>query len=111
MKPGFENVSRLIDSYESQMVGTMSGMIPLKALSPSSGGTGESERANFLESTLKSWGLDTKRYDYVDGTGAVRPNILTKIGSLNRTVWFVAHLDPGYGNLKPQHSLLPYLYY
>ncbi len=101
MKPGFSAISKLIDSYESQMVGTMCKMIPIKAISPKSAGQGESRRADFLEKTLKSWGLRTRRYDYRDDTGAKRSNVVTVLGNLKRTIWFVGHIDTvSEGDLK-----------
>ncbi len=93
MKVGFEVVDKLIDSYRDQMVGTLSSMIPLRAVSPMSGGEGESKRAVFLQGMLESWGFKTERYDYVDDTGAHRPNIITRFGTAPRTIWFVGHMD------------------
>jgi succinyl-diaminopimelate desuccinylase len=95
MKEDFDKVSKKIDFYEKEMINTMRRMIEIKAISPLSGGRGESERAEFLERTLKEWGFATKRYDYRDTTGTLRPNITTVMPGNNgeRTVWVVAHMD------------------
>jgi succinyl-diaminopimelate desuccinylase len=93
MKVGFENVSRLIDGYSNDMTATMQGMIPIRAISPSNGGRGESDRADFLEGILKGWGFDVKRIAYSDGNSVARPNLISKFGDVGRTIWFVAHMD------------------
>jgi succinyl-diaminopimelate desuccinylase len=93
MTDGFGAVSGLIDSYRQDMIGRMKEMIPIRAISPSSGGEGELERAMFLDKLLGSWGIKTRRYDYKDDTGAIRPNIIARIGNAKKTIWFVGHTD------------------
>lgn len=97
MKEGFADVSKRIDGYEKEMIETMKGMIGIKSISPISGGSGESKRADFLEKKLKGWGLVTKRYDYKDEAKTIRSNLTAILpGSGNneyRTVWIVAHID------------------
>ena len=93
MDSDFSKMSRLIESYRPDIIEKMTGMIELQAISPMSGGTGESERAEFLDKVLKSFGFDTKRYDYKDDTETIRPNIITKFGDSDATVWFVGHMD------------------
>ncbi|MCL5413195.1 MAG: M20 family metallo-hydrolase [Candidatus Marsarchaeota archaeon] len=93
MKEGFGRVIRLIDTYSDEAITTMSNMIPIKAISPMSGGEGELKRAEFLEGILKTWGLRPRRHDYTDSTGTVRPNIVSVFGDSDRTIWFVAHMD------------------
>lgn len=93
MKRGFQEVERLIEGYEREMIETMRQMIEIKAISPVSGGAGESRRADFLQKVLKGWGLPAKRYDYEDESGAVRSNVVSRLGSCERTVWIVAHID------------------
>ena len=75
------------------MVKAMAGMVGIKAVSPASGGTGESARADFLEKTLKGWGLKVKRYDYKDDSSSVRSNLISVLGKSERTLWIVAHMD------------------
>jgi succinyl-diaminopimelate desuccinylase len=91
-----ENNSKLlalIDSYRDEMVETMSKMVAIPSISPLSDGKGEGARADFLEALLKSWGFDTKRFEYTDETNTKRPNIVVKYGNSPKTVWFVAHMD------------------
>ncbi len=82
-----------IESMRGAMVETMSEMIGIRAVSPASGGAGESRRADFLEQTLKSWGLEVKRYDYKDDTSTMRSNLVSKLGERDRTLWIVVHMD------------------
>ncbi len=93
MKEAYSAVERVIDSYENEMIETMKRMIRIKAISPLNGGSGETERANFLESLLKSWGFKTKRLVFKDDTQTERPSIVAKSGNNGKTIWFVAHMD------------------
>ncbi len=69
-------------------------MIPIKAISPASGGEGESARADFICDTLKTLGYDNfQRVDVVDSYGKTRSNVILKVGNLDRTLWLVSHTD------------------
>ena len=83
----------LVKSHEDEAVGTLSKMISIKAVSPYAGGPGEKERADFLQELLDLWGLKPQRFDYADGSGIVRSNVVAKFGSEKRTLWIVAHID------------------
>ena len=83
----------LIDSYANQVVDTSKKMIPIKAISPESGGSGESARADFLQSLIESFGVAVKRYSYKDESGTERPNLVAMYGNSPRTVWVIAHMD------------------
>lgn len=85
--------STIIDGYKGEMLETIDKMISIPAIPPAFGGKGETERANFLESLIKGFGFDVKRYDYKDDTGATRPNLIVKYGNNARTIWLVAHID------------------
>ncbi len=87
------DLNSVIDDYEKDMIGTMSEMIAIRSISPVSGGTGEKERADFLESLLKSMGFPVVRYDYKDDSGAIRSNLVVKYGNAERTIWIVSHID------------------
>ena len=93
VKNGFEKVSGLLDGYSNDMVGTMRGMIPIRAISPTNGGSGESKRADFLEGVIKGWGIETKRIEYTDGNSVGRPNLISRLGDAERTIWFAVHMD------------------
>lgn len=69
-------------------------ILPIRAISPESGGTGESARADELCKIFSEMGLnDFQRYDTTDKNGVVRPNIILKIGSAETTFWLIAHID------------------
>ena len=89
----FTDLGKRIGAYESDMVKTMSEMIPIKAVSPMSGGEGEGKRADFLEKLLKGWGFQTKRYEYADSSGTKRPSIVTVFGDCKSTIWVIGHID------------------
>ncbi len=93
MKDGFEAVSRYFDGKQDEMVKTMSEMIAIPAISPKSGGNGEGARADYLARLLKSWGFETRRYEYKDETGAGRPSLVATYGRAERRIWMVAHID------------------
>lgn len=87
------NLNAIIDGYEKDMVSTMSEMVAIKSISPASGGAGEKERADYLESLLESMGFKIVRYDYKDESGAVRSNLVVRYGNTERTIWIVSHID------------------
>ncbi len=93
MNQEFSKVSDLIDASKPDLIDKLCSMIGIKAISPKSGGAGEMHRAEYLQRILRSWGLEIKRYDYTDDTGTIRPNIVTRIGNAEKTIWFVGHMD------------------
>ncbi len=93
MKKGFGDVGKKIESYEKDMVKTMGRMIEIKSIAPTSGGAGESERADFLEDMFESWGFTVTRFDYKDDNHVTRSSLVTKLGDEERTIWLVAHID------------------
>ena len=69
-------------------------MIPEKSISPASGGTGESKRADLIVSMLKELGYeDSVRYDVEDGSGFTRSSVIEKVGNFEKTLWLVSHID------------------
>jgi succinyl-diaminopimelate desuccinylase len=93
MKNGFELLDSLINSYRNDLIKTMENMISIRAISPKNGGNGESDRADFLEDLLTSWGLRIQRHTYVDDSGIKRPSITARLNGTGRTVWYVGHID------------------
>ncbi len=93
MKSDFEVVSALIEKSENEMVGLLSEMIAIRAISPKSGGEGEDRRAQFLQEKLVGWGFDAKRYEYIDDTSIKRASVVVKHGGQKRTLWIVPHID------------------
>ncbi len=82
-----------VRGYGREMTDTLVKMIGIRAISPESGGEGESKRADFLEKMLKGWGLKPKRYEYKDSNGVMRPSLVLKHGNAKRTLWIMAHID------------------
>ncbi|MDE1804398.1 MAG: M20 family metallo-hydrolase [Candidatus Micrarchaeota archaeon] len=76
-----------------QILETMSRMIAIPAISPLSGGDGESKRADYLEKVLRGWGLKARRFDYKDESGAKRSNLVVKHGNAPKTIWILPHID------------------
>ncbi|MEM3841357.1 MAG: M20 family metallo-hydrolase [Candidatus Micrarchaeaceae archaeon] len=83
----------LIDSYKDEVIKAAKEMIPLKAISPSSGGSGESARADYLQKLIEGMGFKVKRYSYKDDTGTERPNLVSTFGAAERRIWIIAHMD------------------
>ncbi len=104
---GFEIMADLLEKSRDEMAETLSRMIAIKAISPLSGGDGESNRARFLKTLLESWGFQVKEYVYKDDTGTDRPNLAVKYGAMDKTIWIIPHMDtvsegdPGLWNSNP----------
>ena len=89
-------IEKLVENMKDEMVKTMVEMIPIKAISPELGGTGEKERADYLEKVLNAAGFDElKRLDVKDESGYIRSNIIAKIKGKEgkKTLWLAAHID------------------
>ncbi len=87
------NALEMIDSYKEEILKTAKAMISIKAISPESGGEGESKRADYLSGLLSGMGFKVERYDYKDGRGVMRPNLAVVFGNNERTLWIVSHMD------------------
>ena len=69
-------------------------LIPIKSISPSSGGEGEGAKADELCNILKEMGFENyNRYDTTDSSGKKRSSIVLKIGKMDKTLWLVSHID------------------
>ncbi|MEM0160852.1 MAG: M20 family metallo-hydrolase [Thermoplasmata archaeon] len=91
-----DNINNIIKSMEPEIVSTMIELISKKAISPESGGSGELERAVYLQGLLEKIGVDKiERIDAKDNYNVIRPNILAQVygKQRDRTVWIVAHMD------------------
>ncbi len=89
----FGLVSGRITGYKEEMAALLEKMVGIAAISPLSGGGGESKRADMLEEILESWGVAVRRHDYTDDTGTTRSNLVSRIGNEERTLWIIAHID------------------
>ena len=83
----------MIDSYKDEILKTAKAMISIKAISPESGGEGESNRADYLSGLLSGMGFKVDRYEYKDDKGVMRPNLTVVFGNNERTLWIVSHMD------------------
>lgn len=90
-----EGILERIGNSQDDIIEMMSGMIAIPAISPETGGDGESARADYLIDFLE--GFDSvERIDVPDGTNPsiMRSNLLArKNGKRKGTVWVVAHTD------------------
>lgn len=69
-------------------------IIPIQAISPESGGKGESLRADELCRILEEMGYSNyKRYDVRDDHDAIRSNVVLKVGNKEKTFWLISHTD------------------
>ncbi len=69
-------------------------IIPIKSISPESGGTGESDRADEICKILDEIGIKGySRYDVEDKKGYKRSSVIVKSGYKEKTLWIIAHLD------------------
>ncbi|MDL2313660.1 M20 family metallo-hydrolase [Desulfovibrio sp. OttesenSCG-928-C14] len=98
-------LSRLADQ-RAEVVSIQRELVSRPALNPLLGGSGEDDKARWIEGWLRSKGLPpAERLDSPDERvpSAVRPNlILRHPGFTGRTLWIIGHLDvspPGPENL------------
>ena len=93
----FEGVAKKIDSYKDAMISLQRELIPIKAISPMNGGTGELKKAKFLEQRLKELFGDVKWINapHAEADGGIRPNLLAILPGKDqsKTIWFMAHMD------------------
>ncbi len=84
----------LQDEERKFIVKSAERLIPIRSISPESGGSGESERAEEICRILDGIGIkDYSRYDVEDENGCKRPNIVVKSGYQDKTFWLIAHID------------------
>ena len=69
-------------------------IIPVKSISPASGGSGEGERALVIQGILKEMGFpDFQVYSVEDDRGVSRVSTVLRVGNKEKTVWLVSHTD------------------
>jgi succinyl-diaminopimelate desuccinylase len=94
----FEKVKQKIEELRPAMIGFQKSITKIPALSPSSGGEGEWDKAMFIKQYLEKHGLkDIKQIDVPDAKAKMgkRPNLIIKIPGKNskRSIWIMAHTD------------------
>jgi succinyl-diaminopimelate desuccinylase len=94
----FGKVSKRIEGFRDEMINLQIKLCAVPAISPTSGGEGETRKAEVLLDFLKGEGFDEieviKAPD-LDAPAGSRPNILAMIKgkSSRRTVWIMTHMD------------------
>lgn len=93
----FTKVSKRIERYKNEMVAMQKHLVPIKAISPASGGKGEWAKAKFLEPIIHSIYDEVKEFHtpYKGADGGVRPNYMAVLKGTDstRTMWIMAHID------------------
>ena len=82
------------------IIDTLSEIISRKAVNPKFGGTGEKERADYIQKLIEEMGFTVERYDVKDEKGYTRSNLVVEVEGEDYPVWVIAHLDtvsPGTG--------------
>lgn len=93
-----EQILKKIESYENYAVELQRGLTAIPALSPSSGGNGEYDKAKWLEGELKKLKFDSIEWinaPQAEAKNGVRPNIVARYKGKNssKTIWFMGHMD------------------
>ncbi len=93
-----EQLLKKIETYEEYAIELQRGMTAIPALAPSSGGTGEYDKAVFLESELKKLKFDSIEWinaPQKEAKNGIRPNLIARYKgkSSAKTIWFMAHMD------------------
>ncbi len=84
---------KAVAANERKMVDSLKEMIKIPAISPLSGGNGESARADMLEGLISGFGIKVRRYDYIDDSKAKRSNVIAAYGGAKSTLWVISHID------------------
>ncbi len=93
-----DQILKKIGSYENYAIELQRGLTAIPALDPKSGGTGEYDKAKWLEGELKKLKFDSIEWinaPQKEAKNGIRPNIIARYKgkSQARTVWFMAHMD------------------
>lgn len=87
-----------IREYRSLAIDLQKGLVSIPAMCPESGGTGELDKAIWLEKQLRQWPFDEiTRLDapHAKAKGGIRPNLIARYKgtSARKTIWIMTHLD------------------
>jgi succinyl-diaminopimelate desuccinylase len=87
-----------IDSYEAYAIELQRGLTAIPALSPSSGGEGEYDKAVYIEKELKKLKFDSIEWlnaPQKEAKNGIRPNIVARYKGKTpgRTLWLMSHMD------------------
>ncbi|MBU4485037.1 M20 family metallo-hydrolase [bacterium] len=86
-----------IESYRDAMIQMQKDIIPIEAITPVDGGSGELKKSKFLEKALKEFCDEVKIYNapHKEAEGGVRPNVvgIIKGKDTSKTLWIMSHMD------------------
>lgn len=93
-----EKILKKIESYESYAIELQRNLTAIPALAPASGGTGEYDKALYLETELKKLKFDSIEWvnaPQKEAKNGIRPNLIARYKgkSSAKTIWFMAHMD------------------
>ena len=93
-----DQLLKKIETYENYAIELQRGLTAIPALAPSSGGTGEYDKAKWLEGELKKLKFDSIEWinaPQPEAKNGIRPNVIARYKgkSSAKTIWFMAHLD------------------
>ncbi|MCJ7579856.1 MAG: M20 family metallo-hydrolase [Candidatus Aminicenantes bacterium] len=94
----FNKIMATIESYRNDMIDMQIKLCSFPAISPSSGGEGETKKAEFLLEFLKSGGyadIEVIKAPDLDSPSGNRPNILAtyKGKKSSKKIWIMTHMD------------------
>ncbi len=94
----FDQIARRIDSYRNDMTNMQIALCALPAIAPSSGGEGETKKAEYLLDFLKNNGfhdVSLIKAPDLESPSGYRPNILAYVKGRDssRTIWVMTHTD------------------
>jgi len=92
----FRQLAAHIDALQADMVELQRQLVARPAVGPDQGGSGEGEKAAFLQELLSGWGLRVENYPAPDDRvpGGQRPNLVAYLpGKSPDKVWVLSHLD------------------
>ncbi|MHB1622366.1 MAG: M20 family metallo-hydrolase [Cuniculiplasma sp.] len=83
-----------ITDHKEFLIEIAKRIIPVRSISPASGGKGESDRADLIVDILKELGYENPvRFDVEDSSGFKRSSVIQKVGNYSKTLWLVSHID------------------
>lgn len=93
-----DRILKKIESYESYAIELQKNLTAIPALAPASGGTGEYDKALYLETELKKLKFDSIEWvnaPQKEAKNGIRPNIIARYKGRNtgKTIWFMSHVD------------------
>ena len=94
----FNKITETIDSYRNDMIDMQIKLCSFPAISPSSGGEGETKKAEFLLEFLKNGGfadISVIKAPDLESPSGDRPNILAtyKGKKSSKKIWIMTHMD------------------